>query len=590
MKLSKIHYSVKLILVSSLFLAISLLFVPNVVSPQLNVQAACIAAFQDANRVDLGGNPRAFKAMHLKLTNCNPNGANGDKLRIILNEPNEVIESAADFEQTSPLNGITIQTKTTFTIPRPAGFTFRYEIYRGANLIHAGNASLERDNDPAKLVDGPLNETRNSTSGGCCENNTQCQQWYGPQSTCTGDYNALCQSGRQCKGGARLFENADCEIDESTGVCAADMMCVSTTAGDKCVGPCGDTRTGAALYECLTSRYSFDFTRCPEGCNCGSNDFIGGGESIFPRYTYECASSCNLNTLGANLCFNSGANECEGSFLCTSMTVTGNNNQLQAQVNVGCMPAGQYRLSVFEEIDPTVIASRDFALTSERTISVNLGQVEAESNRLVLEVVGRAGDAEGEKVCALNTAFDGGAPIDPVTPVRPIDTSTDFGSRNCPYAVPCDSDVVKKRYPTIAPILSTLCQQDPAAGVFIPDESPSAKPVADQNAEFAACSKCVKDRGTWTEAFGCIITTPEGVFTALIRIVLGVMGGVALIRITYLGIITAQSDDEGKIAEARKGVIATLAGIALVVLAVLILRVIGVNVLDVVPAGFFGGG
>lgn len=108
----------------------------------------------------------------------------------------------------------------------------------------------------------------------------------------------------------------------------------------------------------------------------------------------------------------------------------------------------------------------------------------------------------------------------------------------------------------------------------------------EDTAQATQCDSCLIAGGTWT-GLGCIATTPEGIFSSIIRIVLGTMGGVALLRVIYLGYLY-QSKDEKKIAEARAGVISTLAGILVVLFSVLILRIIGVNILNVVPAGFFG--
>lgn len=192
-------------------------------------------------------------------------------------------------------------------------------------------------------------------------------------------------------------------------------------------------------------------------------------------------------------------------------------------------------------------------------------------------------------------------PITNPEPDEPLpDTSKDYGSRNCPYSIACDEATLRANYPEkdfpgLVNSLLAICAGDTSRGIYKYNKN-DPKPPGDQYNEFLTCSRCIRGvdannesttPGTWTEAFGCIITSPEGIFTALIRISLGVLGGVALLRITYLGIITAQSKDEGKIAEARKGVIATLSGIAIVILAVLILRVIGVNILDIVPPGFF---
>lgn len=108
----------------------------------------------------------------------------------------------------------------------------------------------------------------------------------------------------------------------------------------------------------------------------------------------------------------------------------------------------------------------------------------------------------------------------------------------------------------------------------------------EQIEENAACVTCVTDGSTWT-ALGCIDTSPEGVFTYLVRLALGVLGGLILIRMIYLGYLY-QTGDEGKIAEARKGILSAIGAILVVVFSVVGLQFIGVNILDVVPTGFFG--
>ncbi len=93
-----------------------------------------------------------------------------------------------------------------------------------------------------------------------------------------------------------------------------------------------------------------------------------------------------------------------------------------------------------------------------------------------------------------------------------------------------------------------------------------------------------RERGGIYIAIGCIDTTPIGIITGLIRIAFGVMGGVALVQLIIAGVYY-QMGDEAKIKEARDKVIATLTGIAVLVFSVLILRIIGINVLDILPPG-----
>lgn len=100
---------------------------------------------------------------------------------------------------------------------------------------------------------------------------------------------------------------------------------------------------------------------------------------------------------------------------------------------------------------------------------------------------------------------------------------------------------------------------------------------------FKLCCACREHGGVWT-GIGCTDTTPVGVITGIIRIVFGVVGGVALLQLIIAGIMY-QTGDETKIKEARENIIRTLTGLAVLVFSILILRVIGINVLDILPAG-----
>ncbi|MDQ6985449.1 MAG: hypothetical protein Q9M91_06875 [Candidatus Dojkabacteria bacterium] len=101
--------------------------------------------------------------------------------------------------------------------------------------------------------------------------------------------------------------------------------------------------------------------------------------------------------------------------------------------------------------------------------------------------------------------------------------------------------------------------------------------------EFVLCNNCIEQGGIWI-AIGCLDVTPLGIVTGMIRIAFGVMGGVALIQLILAGLMY-QSGQEAKITEAREKFFATLAGLAVLVFSVVILRIIGINVLDVIPDG-----
>lgn len=94
---------------------------------------------------------------------------------------------------------------------------------------------------------------------------------------------------------------------------------------------------------------------------------------------------------------------------------------------------------------------------------------------------------------------------------------------------------------------------------------------------------CFDSGGIYT-AIGCVDPTPTGIITGLIRIALGVMGGIALMQMVYVGILYQMGDTE-KIKKARSQLFATLSGLFVLVFSILILRIIGVNILDVIPQG-----
>lgn len=167
--------------------------------------------------------------------------------------------------------------------------------------------------------------------------------------------------------------------------------------------------------------------------------------------------------------------------------------------------------------------------------------------------------------------------------------SDDFGRGNCPYVDPTSAKVDLTTGDTVCTNGKKGCsfRPLPLCGSGEANGSNSCATFA-QRTEFYSCSRCTNQGNTWVGGIGCVNTTPEGIFVGIIRIALGVMGGVALLRMIYLGYVY-QTGDEGKIKEARQGVIGTLAGLLLALFSVLVLRIIGVNVLDVVPAGFFGG-
>lgn len=106
-----------------------------------------------------------------------------------------------------------------------------------------------------------------------------------------------------------------------------------------------------------------------------------------------------------------------------------------------------------------------------------------------------------------------------------------------------------------------------------------------QSENYNYCKQCRESGGTWS-GLGCIDSTPTGLITWIMRIAYGVMGGVALIQFIIAGIYY-QTGQEEKVKEARKNIIATITGLAVLTFSILILRVIGINILDILPTGSF---
>ncbi len=112
-------------------------------------------------------------------------------------------------------------------------------------------------------------------------------------------------------------------------------------------------------------------------------------------------------------------------------------------------------------------------------------------------------------------------------------------------------------------------------------QSASAGGVDSEN--YNLCCNCRAQGGVWT-GIGCTDTTPSGLITGLIRIVYGVMGGVALIMLIYAGIMY-QTGNEANVKKARELIIRTVTGLIVLTFSILILRIIGINILDILPAG-----
>lgn len=87
-------------------------------------------------------------------------------------------------------------------------------------------------------------------------------------------------------------------------------------------------------------------------------------------------------------------------------------------------------------------------------------------------------------------------------------------------------------------------------------------------------------------SIGCVDTRQNSFVTRLFQIGLGLIGGFAIVRIMW-GEVLRQSGKPEKIEEGREMEVAAIIAIALVVLAIPVLRFIGINVLQIFPVSIF---
>lgn len=113
-----------------------------------------------------------------------------------------------------------------------------------------------------------------------------------------------------------------------------------------------------------------------------------------------------------------------------------------------------------------------------------------------------------------------------------------------------------------------------------------------ESAAIAACEACAEvddvsgAAGVWT-ALGCIKTAPTEMIATIMRILMGISGGVALLMMLAAGFMFSTSEgDPKKVSEARELMTSAVIGILFVIFSVTILQFIGVTLLRI-PG--FGG-
>ncbi len=95
------------------------------------------------------------------------------------------------------------------------------------------------------------------------------------------------------------------------------------------------------------------------------------------------------------------------------------------------------------------------------------------------------------------------------------------------------------------------------------------------------CQNCFNNGEYWT-AFGCVGTTKEGIVTSFIRIGMGISGGFVLLSILYGAfLLTTSSGDPTRVKEGQEMITSAIMGLLFVIFSIIILRFIGVTILQI---------
>ena len=114
---------------------------------------------------------------------------------------------------------------------------------------------------------------------------------------------------------------------------------------------------------------------------------------------------------------------------------------------------------------------------------------------------------------------------------------------------------------------------------------PSLAPLCEQlSPEFiATCKDCIEDQGKIWTAIGCLPTDFEGILKeAVFPIGIGFAGAVAFLYFLYGAfIILTSTGNPERIAQAKEIIISSLSGLLLIIFSVFLLKVIGVDILQI---------
>ncbi len=123
---------------------------------------------------------------------------------------------------------------------------------------------------------------------------------------------------------------------------------------------------------------------------------------------------------------------------------------------------------------------------------------------------------------------------------------------------------------------------------FVAGKASTSTDRCPTDSDKANCVTCLRGGGSWT-GIGCLNTSSaSGIVVTLIRISLGIMGGIFLLLLMSAGYLYQTGTTEN-LEKAKQRILSIMGSLVFLVFSVLILRVIGVNILDVTTSGVLGG-
>lgn len=291
---------------------------------------------------------------------------------------------------------------------------------------------------------------------------------------------------------------------------------------------------GSQLISCVNTNYPNVEVACdPNSCDCAQATGIltgpqaqGAGCGICGEYRGNAS-----RTDFADICYAQNASACTSN----SCSITYNSTSEVAVIDTTCLTPGTYNF-VIDAIQNgnqrQTFQTTPFAKSStSRTRSIPVNPINTDSLTMDLWVK----DATGNNLCQL--------------PRQPV--------------------------------------SDPPSANPLPDFDYCLQVPLEQQ---EACKKCVgedpSESGNLYTAVGCVRVDEQGLAADLIRLLLGVAGGVALLSILAGAFMfTTSQGESNRVKQAKERITAAVSGLLFIIFVVIILDFIGVRILQIPGLG-----